>query len=50
MRAQYLLLPLLISGTFMMESLDSAMLATALPTIASDLQTDPIHAKVALTS
>jgi EmrB/QacA subfamily drug resistance transporter len=44
------LLPLLISATFMMESLDSTMISTPLPMIARDLGVDPIQAKAALTS
>ena len=50
MAGRNLLLLLLISGTFMMETLDSAMIATPLPLIARDLGVDPVQAKSALTS
>jgi EmrB/QacA subfamily drug resistance transporter len=45
-----LLLLLLISGTFMMDTLDSAMITTPLPLIARDLGVDPVQAKSAMTS
>lgn len=41
---------LLVSGTFAMETLDSAMISTPLPLIARDLGVDPVQAKSALTS
>jgi EmrB/QacA subfamily drug resistance transporter len=44
------LLLLLISGTFMMDTLDSAMISTPLPLIARDLGVDPVQAKGALTA
>ena len=50
MAGRNLPLLLLISGTFMMETLDSAMIATPLPLIARDLGVDPVQAKSALTS
>jgi EmrB/QacA subfamily drug resistance transporter len=50
MAGRNLLLLLLISGTFMMDTLDSAMIATPLPLIARDLGVDPVQAKSALTS
>lgn len=40
----------LVSGTFAMETLDSAMISTPLPLIARDLGVDPVQAKSALTS
>jgi len=43
-------LPFLVSGTFTMETLDSAMISTPLPLIARDLGVDPVQAKSALTS
>jgi EmrB/QacA subfamily drug resistance transporter len=43
-------LPLLVSVTFMMDTLDSAMISTPLPLIARDLGVDPLQAKGALTS
>lgn len=50
MPAHKRLLPLLISATFMMESLDSTLISTPLPLIARDLGVDPVQAKSALTS
>ena len=50
MPAHNRLLPILISATFMMESLDSTMISTPLPMIARDLGVDPVQAKAALTS
>lgn len=44
------LLVLLVSGTFMMDTLDSAMISTPLPLIARDLGVDPVQAKGALTA
>ena len=44
------LLVLLVSGTFMMDALDSAMISTPLPLIARDLGVDPVQAKGALTA
>jgi EmrB/QacA subfamily drug resistance transporter len=44
------LLLLLVSGTFMMDTLDSAMISTPLPLIARDLGVDPLQAKSALTA
>ena len=50
MPARNLPLLLLVSGTFMMDALDSAMISTPLPMIARDLGVDPVQAKTALTS
>jgi MFS family permease len=47
-RSSWLLL--LVSGTFMMDTLDSAMISTPLPLIARDLGVDPLQAKGALTA
>ena len=42
--------PLIVATALLMENLDSAVLSTSLPRIAEDLQTNPIHLKLALTS
>jgi EmrB/QacA subfamily drug resistance transporter len=44
------LLPLIIATGLFMENLDSTVLSTALPTIARDFGSSPIHLKLALTS
>jgi EmrB/QacA subfamily drug resistance transporter len=44
------LLVLLVSGTFMMDTLDGAMISTPLPLIARDLGVDPLQANGALTA
>lgn len=44
------LLLLLVSGTFMMDTLDGAMISTPLPLIARDLGVEPLQAKSALTA
>ncbi|SCB49642.1 drug resistance transporter, EmrB/QacA subfamily [Rhizobium miluonense] len=49
-RSRPLILPILISATFLMETIDSTLLVTALPKIASDLQVDPVEAKLALST
>ncbi|WP_281262220.1 MFS transporter [Acuticoccus kandeliae] len=41
---------LIIASALFMENLDSTIIATALPTIAADIGTDPIRLKLALTS
>ncbi|XWN33814.1 MAG: MFS transporter [Devosia sp.] len=41
---------LIIASALFMEFLDSTIIATALPTIAADIGTDPIRLKLALTS
>lgn len=42
--------PLIIAVALFMENLNSSVLATALPDIARDLATDPIHLKLVLTT
>jgi EmrB/QacA subfamily drug resistance transporter len=42
--------PLIVATALLMENIDSTVLSTSLPRIASDLQTNPIHLKLALTS
>ncbi len=42
--------PLIIAVALLMENIDASVLATALPDIARDFQTDPIHLKLVLTS
>jgi EmrB/QacA subfamily drug resistance transporter len=44
------LLPLIIATGLFMENLDSTVLSTALPTIARDFGSSPVHLKLALTS
>lgn len=44
------LLPMVVAVALFMENLDATILATALPTLAKDLETDPVHLKLALTS
>nr|WP_255720568.1 MFS transporter [Acuticoccus kalidii] len=41
---------MIIASALFMENLDSTIIATALPTIAADIGTDPIRLKLALTS
>lgn len=41
---------LIIASALFMENVDSTVIATALPTIAADLNSDPIHLKLALTA
>jgi MFS family permease len=48
--ATRLVVPLVVATALLMETLDSAVLTTAIPTIARDLGTDPIHLKLALTA
>jgi len=45
-----ILLPLIVACALFIENIDSTVLATALPAIAHDLDTDPIALKLALTS
>ena len=45
-----ILLPLIVACALFMENLDSTVLSTALPAIAADFGTSPIHLKLALTS
>ncbi len=42
--------PLIVATALMMENIDATVLSTSLPQIAADLNTDPIHLKLALTS
>lgn len=42
--------PLVVATALLMESLDSTVLTTAIPTIASALNIDPVHLKLALTA
>lgn len=44
------IVPLIVAVALFMENLDSSVLSTSLPQIARDLQTDPIHLKLVLTS
>ena len=44
------LVPLIVACALFMENLDLTVLATALPTIAREVGSDPIHLKLALTS
>lgn len=44
------IVPLVVATALFMENLDSTILATALPVMARDLGTDPVHMKLALTS
>lgn len=43
-------LPLIIATALLMENIDAAVLATSLPEIARDLESDPIHLKLVLTT
>jgi EmrB/QacA subfamily drug resistance transporter len=45
-----ILVPLIVACALFMENLDSTVISTALPTIAADFGTSPIHLKLALTS
>ncbi|MFQ3255223.1 MAG: MFS family permease, partial [Loktanella salsilacus] len=42
--------PLIVATALLMENIDATVLSTSLPQIAADLNTDPIHLKLALTS
>lgn len=44
------ILPLIISVALFMENIDSTVIATSLPAIAEDLQTNPVSLKLAITS
>lgn len=46
----FILTPLIVACALFMENLDSTIIATSLPAIASDLKQDPIALKLALTS
>ncbi|MDJ1160186.1 DHA2 family efflux MFS transporter permease subunit [Chelatococcus sp. SYSU_G07232] len=45
-----MLVPLIVATALFMENMDSTVLATSLPVIATDLKVDPIALKLALTS
>ena len=45
-----LLLPLVIASALLMENIDSTVIATSLPAIATDLDVNPINLKLAFTS
>jgi len=42
--------PLIVATALLMENIDASVLSTSLPRIAQDLNTNPIHLKLALTS
>jgi len=42
--------PLIVATALLMENIDSTVISTSLPRIAADLDTSPIHLKLALTS
>lgn len=44
------IVPLIVSTALFMQNLDSTILTTALPTIAREFDSDPLHLKLALTS
>jgi len=48
--ARKVLTPLIIACALFMENLDSSIIATALPTIANSLHTDPLRLNLAITS
>ncbi|MCB1409436.1 MAG: MFS transporter, partial [Rhodobacteraceae bacterium] len=43
-------MPLIVAVALLLETLDASVIATALPDIARDLDTSPIHLKLAMTS
>ncbi|MBL8700369.1 MAG: MFS transporter [Alphaproteobacteria bacterium] len=45
-----MIVPLIVSTALFMQNLDSTILTTALPTIATDFGSNPLHLKLALTS
>jgi MFS family permease len=45
-----IIVPLIVACALFMEHLDSSIIATALPTIARSLHTDPLHLNLAITS
>jgi len=47
---KHILLPLIVACALFMENMDATVIATSLPTIARDLNEDPIALKLALTS
>ena len=44
------ILPLIVATALLMENIDSSVLSTSLPQIAKDLNSDPIHLKLVLTT
>jgi len=44
------ILPLIVATALLMENIDASVLSTSLPEIARDLQSDPIHLKLVLTT
>ncbi|HUY68015.1 MAG TPA: MFS transporter, partial [Alphaproteobacteria bacterium] len=44
------IVPLIVACALFMEQLDGSIIATALPAIARDLRTDPLHLNLAITS
>jgi EmrB/QacA subfamily drug resistance transporter len=44
------IVPLIIATALLMENIDSSVLATSLPQIARDLNSDPIHLKLVMTT
>src|ERR1700761_2223461 len=44
------LVPLIVACALFMEQLDGSIIATALPQIARDLNVDPLHLNLAITS
>ena len=45
-----LFLPLVIASALLIENIDSTVIATSLPAIATDLDVNPINLKLAFTS
>jgi EmrB/QacA subfamily drug resistance transporter len=45
-----LLTPLIVAASLLMETIDSTVISTSLPIIATDLQTDPLSLKLAMTT
>src|SRR5262245_3712623 len=45
-----ILVPLIVACALFMQNLDSTVISTALPAIAQDFGTSPIHLKLALTT
>ena len=45
-----ILVPLIVACALLMEHIDSTVISTALPSIARDFGTSPIHLKLAVTS
>jgi EmrB/QacA subfamily drug resistance transporter len=47
---RHVIVPLIVACALFMENLDGAVIATALPDIARDLNVDPLHLNVAITA